>query len=75
MLQVATIGSSERAEEIVEGLRARGYKAFSKRYVRVDDELYRVQIGPNAERAVLMQIKPEIDRALSVDSQILRYVQ
>ena len=75
MLQVATIGSSERAEEIVEGLRARGYKAFSKRYVRVDDELYRVQIGPNAERAVLLQIKPEIDRALSVDSQILRYVQ
>ena len=75
VLQVATIGSSERAEEIVEGLRARGYKAFSKRDVRVDYELYRVQIGPNAERAVLLQIKPEIDRALSVDSQILRYVQ
>jgi len=75
VLQVATVGSSDRAEEIVEGLRARGYKAFSKRYVRVDDELYRVQIGPNAEREPLLKMKPEIDQALSVDSQILRYEQ
>ena len=75
VLQVATVGSSERAEEIVEALRARGYKAFSKRYVRVDDELYRVQIGPNAERDALLQMKPDIDEALRVDSQILRYEQ
>ena len=75
VLQVAAVGSSETAEEIVEGLRARGYKAFSKRYVRVDDELYRVQIGPNAERDALLQMKPDIDEALRVDSQILRYEQ
>lgn len=75
VLQVATVGSSDRAEEIVEGLRSRGYKAFSKRYVRVDDELYRVQIGPNAERDPLLKMKPEIDQALNVDSQILRYEQ
>jgi len=72
---VAAVGSSETAEEIVEGLRARGYKAFSKRYVRVDDELYRVQIGPNAERDALLRMKPDIDKALRVDSQILRYEQ
>ena len=75
VLQVATVGSSDRAEEIVEGLRSRGYKAFSKRYVRVDDELYRVQIGPNAERDPLLKMKPEIDQALNGDSQILRYEQ
>ena len=75
VLQVATVGSSDRAKEIVEGLRSRGYKAFSKRYVRVDDELYRVQIGPNAERDPLLKMKPEIDQALNVDSQILRYEQ
>jgi DedD protein len=56
-------------------LQARGYKAFSTRYDRVDDELFRVQIGPNAERASLMRIKPEVDAVLKVDSQILRYEQ
>ena len=75
VLQVATVGSASRADELVEGLQARGYKAFSNRYVRVDDELFRVQIGPNAERAPLLRIKPEIDAVLSVDSQILRYEQ
>ena len=75
VLQVATVGSASRADELIEGLQARGYKAFSSRYVRVDDELFRVQIGPNAERAPLMRIKPEIDAVLGVDSQILRYEQ
>ena len=75
VLQVATVGSASRANELVEGLQARGYKAFSTQYVRVDDELFRVQIGPNAERAPLTRIKPEIDAVLKVDSQILRYEQ
>jgi DedD protein len=75
VLQVATVGSAARADELVEGLQSRGYKAFSSRYVRVDDELFRVQIGPNAERAPLMRLKPDIDAVLKVDSQILRYEQ
>ncbi len=75
VLQVATVGSAARADQLVEGLQSRGYKAFSTRYTRVDDELFRVQIGPNAERAPLMRIKPEIDGVLKVDSQILRYQQ
>ncbi|MDG1933080.1 MAG: SPOR domain-containing protein [Luminiphilus sp.] len=75
VLQVATVGSAARAAEIVDGLRERGYKAFSKRYIRVDDELFRVQVGPNAEREVMARIKTEIDQALRVDSKILRYVQ
>ena len=75
VLQVATVGSEARAEEIVDGLRARGYKAFSKRYVQVDDELYRIQVGPNAEQSKLMAIKVDIDAVLKVDSQVLRYTQ
>ena len=75
VLQIATVGSASRADELVEALQALGYKAFSNPYVRVDDELFRVQIGPNAERTPLMRIKPEIDAVLEVDSQILRYEQ
>ena len=75
VLQVATVGSGERADELVAGLEQRGYRAFSTQYVRVDEDLYRVQIGPNVDRATLMQLKPEIDSILAVDSQVLRYVQ
>jgi len=75
VLQVATLGSERRANEIVDALRDRGYKAFVSRYTRVDEALFRVQIGPNAQMDALARIKPEIDRVLSVDSQILRYTQ
>lgn len=75
VLQVATVGSEGRAREIVDGLQARGYKAFFKRYVQVDDELYRVQVGPNAEQAKLLDIKADIDAVLKVNSQVLRYTQ
>ena len=75
VLQVATVGGDARATELVAGLTDRGYKAFSTPYVRVDEELFRVQIGPNAERQKLLLIKPEVDSVLGVDSQVLRYVQ
>ena len=75
VLQVATVGSSDRADELVAALEQRGYRAFSRQYPRVAEQLYRVQIGPKVDRAALMQIKPEIDSILAVDSQVLRYVQ
>ena len=75
VLQVATVGSDARAIELVEGLTDLGYTAFSTPYARVDEELFRVQIGPNAERRKLLLIKPEVDSVLGVDSQVLRYVQ
>jgi DedD protein len=75
VLQVATVSSVSRADTLVAVLRQREYKAFSTQYQRKDQTLYRVQIGPNAERQRLEKIKPNIDQALSVDSQILRYSQ
>ena len=42
--------------------------AFSTPYARVDEELFRVQIGPT-ERRKLLLIKPEVDSVLTVDSQ------
>ena len=75
VLQVATVGSDARATELVEGLIDLGYTAFSAPYARVDEELFRVQIGPNAERRKLLLIKPEVDSVLGVDSQVLRYAQ
>ena len=75
VLQVATVGRESRAEEIVTALRERGYKAFYSGFMRVDQQLFRVQVGPNSDQAYLRSIKESIDTALQVDSQLLRYVQ
>ena len=75
VLQVATVGSDARASELVKGLTDLGYAAFSTPFVRVDEELFRVQVGPNVERRKLLLIKPEVDSVLGVDSQVLRFVQ
>ena len=75
VLQVATVSSEARAQALVETLRAKEYKAFSSEFQKQGRSLHRIQIGPNAERERLEQIKSDIDRALSVDSQILRYTQ
>ncbi len=75
VLQVATVSSQDRAEALVSGLRERQYKAFSSQFQKEGKTLYRIQIGPNVERQRLENIKPEVDRALAVESQILRYSQ
>ncbi len=75
VLQVATVSSEARADVLVETLRGRDYKAFVAAFQKADNTLYRIQIGPNVERQRLERIKPDIDQALKVDSQILRYSQ
>ena len=75
VLQVATVSSETRADVLVTTLRERAYKAFATQFQKENQVLYRVQIGPNVDRQRLKKIKPDIDQALSVDSQILRYSQ
>jgi DedD protein len=75
VLQVATLASEARATEVVANLKNQGYKAFYRRFVRGDQTLFRVQIGPNAERERLQRFRPQIDKALGVESEILRYTQ
>ena len=75
VLQVATLASEARATEVVSNLKSQGYKGFYRGFVRGDETLFRVQIGPNAERARLQRLRPQIDKALGVKSEILRYTQ
>ena len=75
VLQVATLASEARATEVVSNLKDQGYKAFYRPFKRGDETLFRVQIGPNAERERLQRFTPQIDKALGVESEILRYTQ
>ena len=75
VLQVATLASKARATEVVSNLKDQGYKAFYRPFKRGDETLFRVQIGPNAEQERLQRFRPQIDKALGVESEILRYTQ
>ncbi len=74
-LQVATVGTAERANELTEQLVAKGYPAFAYPIDRDNQSMWRVQIGPKLEKAQFLAIKEEVDRALDVESEVVRYTQ
>jgi len=74
ILQVASVSSAEKAEQLRERLLQVGQKAYVKRVRRGDRNLYRVYIGPKFERAALEKIQPRIDADFGVSSMIARYV-
>ena len=74
MLQVASVSSRSKAEELRDRLLAMQEKAYVKQLKVGDKEFYRVYIGPNFERAQLEKIQGSIDTRFGVKSMIVRYV-
>jgi DedD protein len=74
ILQVASVSSRDKANDLRDTLVAQQHKAFVKQVKRGDRTLYRVYIGPKFEKAQLESIKPAIDSAHGVNSIITRYV-
>ncbi len=74
ILQVASVSSADKAEQLRQRLLAVDQKAYVKRVKRGDKELFRVYIGPKFERAALESIRPRIDSEFGVTSMIARYV-
>lgn len=74
ILQVASVSSASKADELRDGLLAMREKAYVKKLERGQKDLYRVYIGPNVERAQLEGIQTGIDKRFGVKSIIVRYV-
>lgn len=74
MLQVASVSSAERAEELRQRLQARGEKAWIAEATINDRTTYRVNVGPKFERARLEALRPQIDAEFGVTSLVKRYV-
>ena len=74
ILQVASVSSASKANELRDGLLAMHEKAYVKTLERGKKDLYRVYIGPNVERAQLEKIQAGIDKRFGVRSIIVRYV-
>ena len=73
ILQVASVGKPDKAEELRSQLLQMGHKAYVKKIHRGETVLLRVYIGPKFERAALDKIKAGIDSRFGVESIVVRY--
>jgi DedD protein len=74
ILQVASVSSADKAEQLRQQLLQKDRKAYTRKVKSEGRELYRVYIGPKFERARLEELQAEVDREFGVKSLIVRYV-
>ena len=74
ILQVASVSSAQKAEQLRQRLLDMGHKAYTKRIDRDGRTLVRVAVGPRSERAQLEAIKSDIDSEFGVQSIVARYL-
>ena len=73
ILQVASVSSPEKADELRRSLLEMDQKAYVKKIKRNGRALYRVYIGPKYEKAKLAPVKTRVDSTFGVQSMIVRY--
>ncbi|HDY81466.1 MAG TPA: hypothetical protein ENH48_00725 [Halieaceae bacterium] len=73
ILQVASVSSADKADQLRQRLLKMDQKAYVKKVQRGGKDLYRVYIGPKFERAALEKMQAHIDAEFSVTSMIARY--
>ena len=74
ILQVASVSSKEKAEELRSRLVGMGYQAYVKKIRTGNSGLLRVYVGPKVERARLESMQAKIDAEFKVQSMIRRYI-
>jgi DedD protein len=73
ILQVASVSSADKADQLRQRLLKMNQKAYVKKVQGGGKVLYRVYIGPKFERTAMEAIKVEIDAEFGVKSMIARY--
>lgn len=74
ILQVASVSSADKAEQLRQRLLQKDRKAYTRKIRRNGKDLYRVYIGPKFERGRLEAMQAEVDREFGVKSMIVRYI-
>jgi len=74
ILQVASVRSPEKAEELRRRLVDMGYQGYIKKIKSGNSVLLRVYVGPKFERARLESIQPRVDAQFKVKSMVRRYI-
>ncbi|MCB1677619.1 MAG: SPOR domain-containing protein [Halioglobus sp.] len=74
ILQVASVSSADKAQQLRDRLLQLDEKAYVQRIARSGKPLYRVYIGPKFERARLEAIQERVDAEFGVSSLVTRYI-
>jgi len=74
ILQVASVSSADKADQLRQRLLEMDQKAYVKKVQGGGRDLYRVYIGPKFERAALEKMQAHIDAEFGVKSMIGRYL-
>jgi DedD protein len=74
ILQVASVSTADKADELRQRLLKMKHKAYVKRIKSGGKTLYRIYIGPGFERAKFESMKTDIDREFAVESLVVRYL-
>jgi DedD protein len=73
VVQVASLSSSERADQLVAELREAMYPAF-REPVRIDGRtLHRVRIGPEADRRLAEAMAAGVNKRFDLQSKVVSY--
>ncbi|MEP4148203.1 MAG: SPOR domain-containing protein [Halioglobus sp.] len=73
ILRVASVSSSTSADKLRKDLLDMGHKAYVKKISSNGKTLYRVYVGPKAEKARLQKIQASIDAKFGVSTLVTRY--
>lgn len=73
ILRVASVSSASNADQLRKDLLDMGHKAYVKKIKSNGKTLYRVYVGPKAEKARLHKIQGSIDTKFGVTTMITRY--
>ncbi|MEP5567001.1 MAG: SPOR domain-containing protein [Halioglobus sp.] len=73
ILRVASVSSAGNADKLRKDLLDMGHKAYVKKITSNGKTLYRVYVGPKAEKARLQKIQGSIDAKFGVTTLVTRY--
>ena len=74
ILQVVSVSSADKAEQLRQQLVAKDRKAYTRKISSNGKTLYRVYVGPKFERARLESLKKQVDKEFGVNSMVVRYI-
>ncbi len=73
VVQVASLSDHKSADQLVEKLKAKNYRAYSEVAERAGKKSYRILVGPKFDKRKAVSIKQEIDKSEKVDSLVLNF--
>lgn len=73
VVQVISSKSKGKAKNIVKTLNEKGYKAYFRKAMVANADVYRVYVGPNVDKTKSKAIKKTLDSLLKIDARVLRF--